>query len=274
QIAAWFTDRFALDANVGGTCQPMQLIINQAIGMGALHGKAFFETTVQPTDDGKVFWREIEHRPNNTCALRRDSKTGRLAGFMQLPTWVGTNLPNLNKGEPLRFDMAESFLPMRGIERDPVNGHADMTVVFQSWQTIQKGMVLLGVFLERQPIPKVGAESQELSDAMALAQATVKTKAAGVIPLDAAKKQAIHVYDTAGQGHTVFLDFIRFMEAAAANAILAGFLDLSNNQGKGAGGAYALSRDQSDFFMMTRQAAALELGGQLRWGFLGALASG
>ena len=269
--AKWFADMFAADTNQNGLKQPMQLVLHQAIGMCALHGKAFFELSTQIVD-GKTFWREIAFRPPTTCALRRDSRTGELAGFQQLPTWVGTNLPNLgNKGEALKFDMAHSFLPLRGLDRDPVNGHADMQVVFQSWQTIQKVMVLLGFFMERQAIPKMVAESQDGADALALAQAVAKTKASGVIPTELTKKQAVHVLDTAGQGHTVFLDFVRFMEAAAANAILAGFLDLSNNQGRGSGGAYALSRDQSDFFMMTRQAAANELAEQVRWGLLAPL---
>jgi hypothetical protein len=270
-VATWLADRFAADTNRGGTKQPLQLVINQAIGMGVLHGKAFFETTVQPADGDRVFWREIAHRHNATCSLRRDARTGDLVGFQQMPAWVGTNLPDRNNGEPLRFDLAHAFLPLRGLDRDPVNGHADLAVVYRTWQTIQKVMVLLGFFLERQAIPKMVAESQDGADALALAQAVVKTKAAGVIPADVSKKQGVHTLDTAGQGHTVFLDFVRFMEAAAANAVLAGFIDLGNNQGQGAGGSYALSKDQSDFFMMTRQAHATELAEQIRWGLLAPL---
>ena len=269
-VASCLVDQFALDTNKGGTKQPLQLVIQQTIGQSALHGKAFFELTAQDVG-GRTFWREIAHRPPTTCSLRRDAHTGDLVGFQQLPAWVGTNLPAVNKGEAIKFDLAHSFLPMRGLDRDPVNGHADMSVVFQTWQTIQKVMVLLGFFLERQAIPKMVAASQEYTDAAALARAVVQTKAAGVIPTDQSKKQAVSVLDTAGQGHTVFLDFVRFMESAAANAVLAGFLDLGTNMGRGGGGAYALSRDQSDFFMMTRQAAAKELAEQIRWGLLAPL---
>lgn len=81
---------------------------------------------------------------------------------------------------------------------------------------------------------------------------------------------AIESLDLSGKGAEQFTMAISWLDRAATESVLAGFLDLTGGAATGTG-SYALSKDASDFFLQSLTAKSKEIADQVRSGLFAPL---
>lgn len=226
--------------------------------------RAFFEKEWSRTPDGKIGYKSLGFRPQTTCRMMRDPKTGQFIGFRQEPLYLmglGSNdQSNLN---PIEIPKKRAFVYTHGKRLDPVNGTSDLDVAFWAWKTKTKLLFLWFQFLENTALPRIIVKGQDQGIVNAAARAIAAMKNSGVLPIaTGGSVDSIMVSElTAARGvggGQQFLDAINWLDEAATHSVLAGFLDLTKT-GPGTSGSYALSSDASDFFLQTEEARAREI---------------
>ena len=241
-------------ANAGGMSTPMDLVIGQAVS-AALYKKAFFEKSFT-IRQGKVVYDSIDHRPVTTCEVARDPKSGAFRGFRQYPYRPAGLLPvDIAHEEVDWVDIAphRAWVHIHGQHRDPLVGVSEMDIPLWCYKTKQKIRFLWYTFLEAQALPKAFVSHSDVSQARATARDVARLKNSGV--LAKSKDVTVEPYESNGRGASEFQAALRWLDGEMAQSVLAGFTGLTEQST----GSYALSKDQSDFFLMSRQAAAKEL---------------
>jgi hypothetical protein len=115
-------------------------------------------------------------------------------------------------------------------------------------------------FLENQALPRTVVYGNDQQEANSKASDIASLKSSGVVglvrPSDNAK--TFEVIESGGDGGKFFSDAMNFLEGWQTHSILAGFLALTGGA-TGGKGSYALSQDQSSFFLKSRQGIANEM---------------
>jgi hypothetical protein len=234
--------------------------------------KAFFEKVWREgvgDFEGKFVYDKLGWRPQTTCRLARDPHNGSFAGFEQEAFYVG---PEMSKGRwPIEIPAERAFVHIHGLRRDPLNGSSDMEIAYWCYKTKQKIMFLWFQFLENVSLPRIVVHAQDQGVANQIAQQVAKLKGSGVLPLVAGDSRAsgqfsIDTLDVSGKGAEQFIQAIQWLDNAAVEQMLAGFLNLTGGVGNGgkAGGSYALSQDASDFFNQLEESKTRELEASIR----------
>lgn len=233
--------------------------------------RSFFELTWR-LDGPRVVYDEIALRPPTGCEAGFDPKTGKPQGFRQrivpvagiLPTNYSMHVPGYVVVKPQR-----AFIYTHGVYREPIKGVSDLDVAYWSFETKQKIMFLLFQFLENQSLPKTVVYGDDIDQATELATDVAGLKSAGVLGLPRPAEptaKAFEVLESAGQGATQFMETIKYLDTMMVASVLAGFTELADNSTASRMGSYALSADQSEFFLASRQAVADEISDAIREG--------
>lgn len=269
--AEWLKQYWETDAYKGGCKTSLDHIIDLSTSSFS-YKRAYFEKVwVRGTGDfaDSFVYDKLGWRPQTTCRLRRDPGNGSFAGFEQEPFWVG---PEIAKGKwPIEIPADRAFVHIHGTRRDPLNGSSDMEIAYWCWKTKQKILFLWFQFLENVSLPRIVVHAQDQGVANQIAQQVAKLKGSGVLPLVAGDSRAsgqfsIDTLDVSGKGAEQFIQAIQWLDNAAVDSILAGFLNLTGGVGNGgqAGGSYALSRSATDFYNQMEEAKTRELEASIR----------
>lgn len=257
----------------GGSTTTLQSIIN--LSTSAISFKrAYWELEFAPGSgefEGKTVYENVGWRPQTTCRLARDAVTGAPRGFEQEPFYVGP-MTGKNQGQPLYIPARRAFVYIHGQSREPLSGTSALEIPYWCYKTTQKLLFLWFQFLEGVSLPRTVVKASDLTTARQIATEIAKLKSSGVMPISVPgdpNSVQIDVLDSSGKGAEQFQQAISWMDQAAVNSVLAGFLNLTNADK--AGGAYALSKDASDFFLQTREADAHELAHAIRKDLFGPL---
>lgn len=236
-------------ANNGGMTTPMNLIIAQMCN-AFIYKKAFFEKVWVEDEQGPgVKYGKVAFRPPSTCAIERDLKTGSFRGFRQMPI-------RLEDTDEKRFDPRRAFVYIHGTHRDPMEGVSDLTVTQWCYKTKQKIRFLWYQFLEGQALPKTVVKADDETEATAAAKKIIGLRSGGVVGVSS--RISTDVLESSGRGAAEFKAAMQWLDAEASSSVLAGFTDLGA-AATGGTGSFALSKDQTDFFLMSRQATAKEM---------------
>jgi hypothetical protein len=256
----WDHDRFN-----GGCKTPLDMIVDQMTSAFA-YKKAFFEKVwTEGTGDfeGKVVYDKLAWRPQTTCRLMRDPKHGDFRGFEQEAYYVG---PEITKGHwPIQVKPKRAFVYIHGQYRDPLNGTSDMEIAYWAWKTKQKILFLWFQFLEGVSLPRTVVKANDQGVASQVAHQISRLKSSGILPIatpSGPESVGIDTLDSSGKGADQFQAAVTWLDQAATNSVLAGFLNLTNNEKSG--GGWALSKDSSDFFLQMEEAKAREMETQIR----------
>ncbi len=227
--------------------------------------KAFFELTFT-LDGDTVNLASIDYRPPASCEAGWDPKSGSPQGFRQrlgnpggyLSMQQNTSMPGYVDIEPDR-----SFVFVHGSYREPIEGISDLDVALWCYSTAKKVQFLWFQFLEQQSLPKTVVYGDDPTQAGDNADAVMAAKASAVIawprPNDPSAK-TFEVLSSNGTGAGQFLEAISWLEGKMSASVLAGFTDLAGLASHSrTQGSYALSADQSEFFLAARQAVADEI---------------
>lgn len=249
-------------------------LIEQCTG-ALVYRRAFFEK-VFTVRDGLFVYDKLAWRPPSSCMARFDEKTGTADGFEQRLS--GHNLWHLTQqsrsGVPGQVTIPghKAFIYVHGRHREPVKGISELEVAYNAYDKKQKLKFLWGQYLENQSLPKLAVYGRDTGDAQGNAELYAQARASGVIPqvLSPDQPRAFDVIESSGQGGAQFLEAIKYFDAEQTNSVLAGFTDLASAAASGRG-SYALSADQSEFFLAAEQAVADEIADQIRHGVFGPL---
>lgn len=249
QVVDFINEALTTPANNGGMSTSLNLIIAQMTGAISKR-RAFFEKVFKQNDEGYTVYDKIAWRPQSTCTITRDKMTGAFQGFKQIPIrWDDTN--------EISWTPQYSFVYLHGVHRDPMAGVSDMEIPLWCYKTKQKIRFLWYQFLEGQSLPKVVVKAQDQTTADVVAKKVIGLRSGGVVGIDE-NMVSLDVLQSSGKGADQFQAALNYLDAEASNSVLAGFTDLASAAASGAG-SLALSKDQSDFFLMSRQAVTKEM---------------
>lgn len=266
----WETDEFS-----GGPRTSLQQIIARMTSAFS-YRRAYMEkvwTKGTGPFAGKIVYHDLAWRPQTTCRLIRDRLNGRFMGFEQEAYFVGQGI-DPNKW-PIQIPPNRSFVYTHGTRRDPLNGSSDLEVAFWCYQTKQKILLLWLQFLQAVSLPRVIVKAGDQETATQVAQQIARLKSSGVLPVSSpAGPESITIdsLDLSGKGAEQFASAIDWLDTAAADSVLAGFLNLTGRVNMSHfGGSYALSKDASDFFLQSEEAKTREIEDQVRRGIFAPL---
>jgi hypothetical protein len=266
--AAWLKSFWETDSYAGGCRTSLDHIIG--LMTSAFYFKrAYFEKVWVPGTGkfkGKIVYGDVAWRPQTTCRIMRDPVNGRFMGFEQEAYFVNARVVAKDKW-PVQIRPNRAFVYTHGTRRDPLNGTSDMEVAYWAWKTKQKVLLLWFQFLQSVSLPRTVVKAQTTEEAREVAGQIAKMKASGVLPIGvpgAPDSVQIDNLDMSGKGAEQFKQAIDWLDNAATQSVLAGFLDLVNHATTAGAGSYALSKDASDFFLQSLEAKAREMEDQIR----------
>jgi hypothetical protein len=255
--AEFLAAAFAGDS--GAMSVPMQFIVAQATSAFMVR-KAFFEKVFKVADGGplagRIVYDKIAYRPAGTCTVAREARHGAFRGFRQVPYYaVAEPIRRLPPDGWLHIPAPRAWVYVHGQHRDPMRGISSMEITHWAYQTKIKLRWLWMRFLEKQVVPGALVRGQAARDT---AGKLAALKAGGIAWTDDVASE-IREWGTGSAGTAdQFVAAIRFLDSEMANSVLAGFTSLTDSASEGRG-SFALSKDASDFFLKSRQAAADEL---------------
>jgi hypothetical protein len=201
--------------------------------------------------DGKlrVVYDKIAWRPPTTCAIVRDKSHGSFRGFRQMPI-------RYEDTEEIWIKPQRSLVYIHNQHRNPLEGKSDLDIAHWCYITKQKIRFLWYQFLEGQSLPKTVVKARTEIEANKAASKVVTLRSGGVVGLtDAISVDAL---ESSGRGASQFKEALQWLDGEASGSVLAGFTDLGAGAVSGTG-SFALSKDQTSFFQMGRDADAREV---------------
>ena len=247
QVADWVSEALMATANNGGMTTPMNTLIAQALG-AIVHRKAYFEK-VFTERDGKIVYDKVAWRPPSTCSIQRDTRTAAFEGFRQIPY----RLDNTNE---VYIPAHRALVYIHNQHRNPLEGHSDFNIAYWCYQTSLKIKFLWFSFLETQALPRTVVKHQDPVEAIKGAKKIQTLRQSGVVGLE--KGYDVEALQSEGRGGAQFKEALQWLDSEASGSVLAGFTDLTSGATSGTG-SFALSKDQTDFFLMSRQSTSREL---------------
>lgn len=238
----------------------LRLLISQMTS-AQLYSKAYFEKTFEVTDDGLIGLKEIGFRPASTCELARKIDTGEFDGFWQ---WAWRGFAGVKH---VQIPAERAFVYIHGTHRAPWSGTSELATAYSVFEAKAKIRFLWYKFLENYSMPRaIGtAGTDDAAAAADLAKRAAKLKGGGVIGLK--QGETLAPYGTTAPGAEQYAAALNYLDGEMAGSVLAGFLELGASAGRGAG-SLALSKDQTDFFLQSREAIAREMEVAVRSGIL------
>lgn len=237
-------------ANNGGMTTPMNLVIAQMCN-AFVYKKSFFEKVwTRDVHRGKgVTYKKVAWRPPGTCAIERDPDTGAFRGFRQMPI-------RMDNSDEKKFDPMRAFVYIHGTHRDPMEGVSDLHVTHWCYLTKQKIRFLWYQFLEGQALPKTVVKNDDPTNAQNAAKKLIGLRQGGVVGISSDNQ--VDTLESSGRGAAEFKAALQWLDSEASSSVLAGFTDLGA-MAAGGTGSFALSKDQTDFYLMSREAEKREM---------------
>lgn len=266
--AEWLTAYWETDHMSGGCKTPLDHIVDQ-MTTAIAYKRAYYEkvwTTGTGDFKGKTVYDKVAWRPQTTCRLMRDPHHGAFMGFEQEAYYVG---PEITKGHwPIQIPRKRAFVYIHGLRRDPLNGVSDLEIPYWAWKTKQKILFLWFQFLEAVSLPRTVVTANDIGTAQQVARQIAKLKSSGIIPVAAPQGPSsvgITALDVSGKGAEQFQAAINWLDNAATDSVLAGFLNLTNRgTAISPTGSFALSKDASDFFLQAEEQKTREMAYSIR----------
>lgn len=231
----------------GGMSTPINTVIAQ-MAQAIVYKKTFFEK-VWTSRDNRITIDKLAWRPPGTCKIQRDKRNAAFEGFRQMPI-------RREDTKEIKIPAVRAFVYIHGQHRNPLEGASDLDIAYWCYQTKQKIRFLWYSFLEGQALPKTVVKAKTEQEAIKGAKKIIGLRSGGVVGMT---DQVTHeVLESSGKGAAQFKEALQWLDSEASNSVLAGFTDLGATAAGGTG-SFALSKDQTDFFLMSRQAVSREM---------------
>lgn len=246
-------------------------LIEQCTG-AIVYRRSYFEKVWTTDENGRFVYDKLAWRPPASCTPRFDRQTAVEEGFYQRITdagwWLSVQQTH-RKGEDIPGQITiprhKAFVYTHGRHREPIKGVSDLEVAWNAYSKKQKLKFLHGQYLENQSLPKVFVYGRDTAEAQKNANFVGQARASGIIPSvrgEGESNPGFDVMESSGRGSDQFLEAIRYYDWEQTNSVLAGFTELASSAASGTG-SYALSADQSEFFLQSEQALADDIADQI-----------
>jgi hypothetical protein len=253
--AEWITEQLTKPANAGGMSTPLNLVVAQATSAFTYRVASFEKVWKTIDQGGRPRWTydKLAFRPAVNTRVKRDRKTGAYRGLEQDPPFGGA--------EPVKIAPERAFTHTHGQHRSPVLGSSDMEIPLVCWKAKQKLRFLWFLFLELHAQPRVAfSDTRETggdhNNTKGAARMFSSLRGGGAIAMPPGVKG--DVLETSGHAAELYLEALKYLDGEMTGQVLAQFADLAGAAASGTG-SFALSRDQSDFYMQSRRYATNEL---------------
>lgn len=251
KVVEFVSNALESPANNGGMSTPLRTVIGQMV-MACVYRKSYHEKVLTVRDvDGKprYVYDKLAWRPPTTCAIVRDKTNGAFRGFRQMPI-------RYEDQEEIWLKPQRALVHIHNQHRNPLEGKSDLDIAHWCYITKQKIRFLWYQFLEGQSLPKTIIKARTEIEANKAAAKVVTLRSGGVVGLTDAI--TADVLESSGRGASQYLEALRWLDGEASGSVLAGFTDLAAGAASGTG-SFALSKDQTSFFQMGRDADAREV---------------
>lgn len=245
----------------GGMQTPIHQLVGQ-ITSAQVYRRAFFEKVWKIRDsDGKLIYDKVSFRPSATCQARYNEQTAEQNGFRQQVWQFGGGLSRNKQKVPGYVDIPKvrSYIYTHNKHREPLIGASEMDISYWCYQTKMKLLYLWYYFLENQALQRLVVYGNDQTEANNRADDLASLKGSGVVglvhPTDGQK--AFDVLTAGTDAGHYFTEALGFLEGWQTHSVLAGFMALTGSA-TGGKGSYALSQDQSSFYLKSRQGVAIE----------------
>lgn len=231
--------------------------------------KAFFELVWKLEGENVVF-DSIQMRPATSCQPAHNSFTGKITGFRQRVAPINA-IDHMGEYGWIRIPDDNAFVYIYGTHREPLLGVSDLDVSLYCWENIKKLRFLWCQFLEQQSLPKVVVYGDDPQQAIENAQMIADAAASASIPIERRidpTQKTFEILESSGKGAAQFHDAIVYFEGQQTQSVLASFMDLAQSASHAKAGSNALSADQSEFYLASRQAVADEIAEQITEGII------
>lgn len=231
----------------GGMTTPIDSVIQQMTGAFARR-RAFFEKVWERQGDGTLVYHKIAFRPAVTCSVNYD-ENGSFSGFTQ-------ELID-DKGKPFKevFDTPNAFVYIHSAATKPLEGRSMFSSAYRNF--IDKLKITQLYYYHCQNIALgnvVGRyEGGSPDGTKRLRKKGAQLKGGGVVILD--QGETLERLES-GRSADDFKAALDYLNSQMAMSMLANFLNLGTRGDKG---SWALSRDQSDFFLISLEAKLKEM---------------
>lgn len=219
--------------------------------------KAFWELVFKEGYDSKIVYDKVAFRPQTTCRTMRDSRTGELTGFEQEPYAAH---PSIEAGHyPIQIPMKRAYIYVHGQRLDPINGTSDLEIAHWCYKTKQKLLFLWYQFLESVALPRTVVKATDTEVAKQIAAQIARMRGSAVIPIGTGGQTGsvdVSTLDSSGKGSDQFQAAIMWLDQAATQSVLAGFVDLTQSNQPG---NYAISKDAGSMFLQFEEAKCREI---------------
>jgi hypothetical protein len=249
----------------GGMQTPIEQFIGQ-VTSGQIYKKAFFEKVWKiRASDERVVLDKLAYRPPSTCQSAFNERSGNPNGFRQLVWMFGqANTLQAKSKVPGYVDIPKirSAIYTHGTHREPLVGVSEMEIAYWCYQTKMKLLFLWYNYLENLALPRTIVYGNDQPEANTRADDIASLRSSGVVGLvhPEAGQKSFETIPAAGEGGAIFKEALGFLEQWQIGSVLAGFMGLTGAS-TGGKGSYALSQDQSSFYLKSRQAVAKEMAG-------------
>ena len=247
EVHQFIENAFMSQANNGGMSTSMRSVVAQMCTAIAFR-KAYFEK-VLTMKEGRVVYDKIAYRPATTCTVQRDAHSGSFKGFRQMPVRPGDT-------DEIVFPPNKAFVYIHGTDMDPMDGTSDLDIALWCYKTKQKIRFLWYQFLEGQSLPKTIIKNRSEEEAKKAARKLIGLKTGGVVGVSSDNE--IDILESSGKGADQFKAAMQWLDSEASGSVLAGFTDLGAAATSGIG-SFALSKDQTDFFLLMEGAKSREM---------------
>lgn len=252
KVTRFVHDFLAAPANNGGMSTPLDTVIAQMTG-SVVTKKAYFEKVLTERD-GQIVYDKLAWRPATTCAVVRDPRTAAFQGFKQIPYRREGDL------DEVTIPARRAFVHIHGRHRNPLEGVSDFEIPYWCYVTKQKIRFLWYAFLETQSLPRTLVQADDATTARESAKEVAKLRNNGVVGLE--RRVSVETLESSGRGASQFKEALQWLDSEASGSVLAGFTDLGSAAAGGTG-SFALSKDMTDFFLMSRQSDSREMASDL-----------
>lgn len=232
----------------GGMTTIMETLVAQMAG-GIFRRRAHFEKVWKVRPDGRVVYHKVAFRPASSCRVLADDN-GSFFGFKQ--EGVRAN------GRPLE----EYFLPNKAFvyiyneARNPLKGNSLAQTAYRSYIDKQKVLRLYFVHLQNVALSSIKGEydgPQGEKGQGALLKKIRDLRGGGAIVLGPGESAS---FFEGGRAGGEFKEALQYLDAQMAGSMLVRFLQLGTDSKSG---SWSLSRDHSDFFLMSLESILREM---------------
>ncbi len=231
----------------GGMTTPFDQFLSQ-IAWAIVTRQAFFEKVWKRDDKGRFVYHKLAWRPPSTCKILADPRNGSFNGFIQ------RGVAN-NRYFEKKFDTRKSFVYVHGSDTNPLLGSTAFETAYKDHLQKLKVKYLYYSFLENVAYPKLKATytGSENTGLRALVKKAAGLSRGAVVGLG--EREDLDVLESQRTSNE-YINALNYLDSQMSKSTLSTFLDLGTT---GDRGSYALSKDQSEFFLDSLESILLEI---------------